>query len=46
LKDILKSEPILNIVDPDEDFVVCNDTCKEGLGGVLTQNDNVVYYES
>jgi hypothetical protein len=30
----------------DEDFGVCIDACEEGLGGVLTQNDHVVCYES
>jgi hypothetical protein len=46
LKDILTSAPILKIADLDEDFVVCTDACKEGLGGVLTQKDHVVCYES
>jgi hypothetical protein len=27
-------------------FVVCTDACKEGLGGVLTQNGHVIGYES
>jgi hypothetical protein len=42
----LTSAPILNIVDMDENFVVCMDACKEGIGGVLTQKDHVVCYES
>jgi hypothetical protein len=46
LKDLLTSAPILNIFDPNEDFVVCIDACKEGLGGVLTQNGHVIFYES
>jgi hypothetical protein len=46
LKDILTSAPILNIVNREEDFVVCIDTWKEGLGGVLTQNEHVICYES
>jgi hypothetical protein len=46
LKDILTSAHILKIVDPDEYFVVCIDACKEGLGGVLTQKDHVVFHES
>jgi hypothetical protein len=46
LKELLTSAPILNIVDPNENFVVCTDACKEGLGGVLTQNGHVVCYES
>ena len=35
LKQKLISAPILKIVDPDKDFVVCTDACREGLGGVL-----------
>jgi hypothetical protein len=25
---------------------VCTDACKEGLGGVLTQNGHAIFYES
>jgi hypothetical protein len=46
LKELLTSAPILKVADPDEDFVVCIDACKEGLGGVLTQNGHVICYES
>jgi hypothetical protein len=46
LKELLTSAPILNIFDPNEIFVVCTDACKEGLGGVLTQNGHVIGYES
>jgi hypothetical protein len=46
LKKLLTSAPILKIVDPNENFVVCTDTCKEGLGGVLTQNGHDISYES
>jgi hypothetical protein len=46
LKFLLKSAPILRIVDPNEDFIVCNDACKEGLGGVLNQNGHVICYKS
>jgi hypothetical protein len=46
LKILLTSAPILRIVDPDEDFMVCTDACKEGLGGVLSQNGHVICYES
>jgi hypothetical protein len=46
LKQLLTSAPILSIVDPNEDFIVCIDACKEGLGGVLSQNGFVVCYES
>jgi hypothetical protein len=37
---------VLNIVNPNESFVVCIDACKEGLGGVLTQNGHDIGYES
>jgi hypothetical protein len=46
LKELLTSAPILNFVDPNESFVVCTNACKEGLGGVLTQNGHVIGYES
>jgi hypothetical protein len=46
LKELLTSAPILKIVDPNEIFVVCTYACKEGLGGVLTQNGHVIGYES
>jgi hypothetical protein len=46
LKEILTSAPILKIVDPNENFDVCIDACKEGLCGVLSQRDHVVCYES
>jgi hypothetical protein len=32
LKQLLTSAPILRIADPNEDFVVCTDACKEGWG--------------
>ena len=38
------SAPILKIVDPNKDFVVC--TCNQGLEGVLMQDNHVVFYES
>jgi hypothetical protein len=46
LKHLLTSAPILRIDDPNEDFIVCTDACKEGLSGVLNQNGYVVCYES
>jgi hypothetical protein len=46
LKELLTSAPMLKIVDPNESFLVCTDTCKEGIGGVLTQNGHVIGYES
>ena len=46
LKELITIAPILNIVDPNENFVVCTNACKEGIGGVLTQNGHVISYES
>jgi hypothetical protein len=46
LKELLTSAPMLNIFDLDEIFVVCKNTCKEGLRGVLKQNGHVIGYES
>ena len=46
LKELLTTAPILRIVDPNKDFVVCNDACNDGLGGVLTQEIHVIAYES
>jgi hypothetical protein len=46
LKQLLTSAPILRIADSNEDFIVFIDACKEGLGGVLTQNGFFICYES
>jgi hypothetical protein len=46
LKQLLTNSPILRIADPNEDFVVCTNAFKEGLGGVLSQNGFVICYES
>jgi hypothetical protein len=35
LKHLLTHAPMLKIVDPKDDFLMCTDACKEGLGGVL-----------
>jgi hypothetical protein len=45
-KNLLTSAPILRIVDPNEDFIVCIDACKEGLRGFLSQNGHVICYKS
>jgi hypothetical protein len=45
LNNLLTSAPILNIVDPDKDFIGVTDVYKEGLGGVLTKNGPAVCYE-
>ena len=36
----------MRIVDSNEEFIVCMDACKEGLGGVLSKNGHVICYES
>jgi hypothetical protein len=46
LKQLLASAPILRIIDPNVDFVVCTDACKEGFGGFLNWNGFVICYES
>jgi hypothetical protein len=46
LKELLTSALVLKIDDPNESFVVCTDACKEGIGGVLIQNEHVIGYES
>ena len=46
LKYLLITTPILKVVDPSKDFVVCTDASKEGLGGVLTQEGHVIWYGS
>jgi len=46
LKQLLMTAPVLWIADPNGDFVICTDASKEGLGGVLLQNDHAIYYES
>jgi hypothetical protein len=46
LNELLTSSLVLKIADPNESFVVCIDACKEGFGGVLTQNGHVIGYES
>jgi hypothetical protein len=46
LKHILTHATVLKIADPEDDFLVCTDACKEGLRGVLMQEGKVIYYES
>ena len=46
LKLKLTIAPILKIADPDKEFIVCTDACREGLGGVLLQENFVIAYES
>jgi hypothetical protein len=46
LKHLLTHAPVLKIVDPEADFLVCTNACKEGLEGVLMQGGSVICYES
>ena len=46
LKHLLTTTHILIISYPYKYFLVCMDSCIEGLGGVLLQEDYVIRYES
>ena len=46
LKHLLTHAPVLKIANPEADFLVCTDACKEGLGGVLMQKGSLIFYES
>jgi hypothetical protein len=46
LKELLKTTPILKVEYLDKYFTICVDASKEGLGGVLTQEGHMIYYES
>jgi hypothetical protein len=46
VKYLLTNAPVLNIADPNKDFFVCTNASKEGLGGVLMQEEHVICYES
>ena len=46
LKHLLSNAAILKIVDPFQYFIICSNAWKEGLGGVLIQENYVVAYES
>eukprot|EP00253_Pinus_taeda_P018396 PITA_18396 len=46
LKHFLTTAPILSIVDPNKKYMVCMDASKEGVRGILMQEDRVVAYES
>ena len=43
---MLTSAPILKISEPSEYFMVCNDACREGLGGSLSKNGFIICYKS
>jgi len=42
VKQFLTNDPVLRITDTNNDIVVCTNAYKEGLGGVLMQEDHVV----
>jgi hypothetical protein len=44
LKELLMKTPILKVLDMEADFLVCTDTSKEVLGGVLMQDSRVITY--
>lgn len=46
LKRLLTSDFVLKIVDSEKDSLVCIDACIKGLGGVLMQEGNSIFYES
>ena len=46
MKNLLTSAPVLKIADIEKYFVVCIDACNQGLGGVLIQDNHLVFYES
>jgi hypothetical protein len=46
LKYLLTHAPMLKITDPDNDFLMCTNACKEGLGGLLMQEGCVICYAS
>jgi hypothetical protein len=46
LKELLMTTSILKVPDMDEDFLVCTDASKEGLGRVLMQDGRVIAYIS
>ncbi|XP_057852262.1 uncharacterized mitochondrial protein AtMg00860-like [Cryptomeria japonica] len=46
LNERLTSAPILAVLDPLGDFMICTNASLEGLGAVLMQNDRVIAYKS
>jgi hypothetical protein len=46
LKYLLTHAPVLNIADLDNDFLMCTNAYKEGLGGVLMKEGCVICYAS
>jgi hypothetical protein len=46
LNELLTSAHMLNIVDPNDFFLVCTDACKEGIVGFHMQSGHAIGYES
>ena len=46
LKYLITSASVLKVANLEKDFVVCTDPCGQGLGGVLMQDNHVIWYES
>lgn len=46
LKVLLTTAPILKVLDMEQEFLVCTDASKEGLGCVLMQEGRVIAYAS
>jgi hypothetical protein len=46
LKYLLTHAPMLKIADPDNDFLMCTDACKEGFRGVIMKEGHVIFHES
>ena len=46
IKHLLTNAPVLNIVDPEKEFVVCTDACKRILGGIFMYEGQLICYES
>ena len=44
LKELLTTTPILKVPNMDEEFLVCTNASKEGLGGVLMKYGQVITY--
>ena len=45
MKQLLMNALVLKIIYLGKEFMVCIDSCKRGLGGVLMQEGQVVCYE-
>lgn len=46
LKRLLTTTHVLKVADPKKSFMVCMDASREGVGGLLIQEGNLIAYES